>query len=195
MYSSATTTLINSWDFAPSIVEKVRMCHGIMFVQLGPGTTREIVAYDVSNNTEIGRMDFGTQKISRVSCESSPNLSVGSLSGTLYLMSASLTGSAPNNITNDTTLPGEPVAEDIEKDSFIVDLKTTGNVFSFVSSVSLFNNLLDYLYGMFEDFWFYKYHAEIYPEIVENFTEEMDLLNFLKIRPSLFTQFPTLLTF
>ena len=166
-----------------------------MFVQLGPGTTREIVAYDVSNNTEIGRMDFGTQKISRVSCESSPNLSVGSLSGTLYLMSASLTGSAPNNITNDTTLPGEPVAEDIEKDSFIVDLKTTGNVFSFVSSVSLFNNLLDYLYGMFEDFWFYKYHAEIYPEIVENFTEEMDLLNFLKIRPSLFTQFPTLLTF
>ena len=59
----------------------------------------------------------------------------------------------------------------------------TGNVLSAASSLSILNTLLDPLYAMFEDFWFYKYHSEIYPYFVQHFTQEMDLLNLLKIKP------------
>ena len=69
-------------------------------------------------------------------------------------------------------------------------VNSSGNVLSVASSASILNKILEYLYGMFEDFWFYKYHAEIYPEFVRHFTEEMDLLNFIKIKPTFFEHFP-----
>lgn len=51
------------------------------------------------------------------------------------------------------------------------------------ASLGLLNSLLDPLFGVIEDFWFYKYHSEVYPYFVDALTSEMDLMNFLKIKP------------
>ena len=57
------------------------------------------------------------------------------------------------------------------------------------------NNLLDPVFGVIEDFWFYKYHAENYPYFVDALTREMDIMNFLKIKPSFLDNFAEVTTF
>jgi hypothetical protein len=37
--------------------------------------------------------------------------------------------------------------------------------------------------GILSDFWFYQFHVKKYPDIVEYFTKEIDLLNELRIKP------------
>lgn len=39
------------------------------------------------------------------------------------------------------------------------------------------------LFNLLDDFWFYGFHPVLYPDFVEIFTKEIDLLNELKIKP------------
>ena len=38
--------------------------------------------------------------------------------------------------------------------------------------------------SLLEDFWFYQYHETVYPDFVDSFTSEVDVLNELRIKPS-----------
>ena len=38
------------------------------------------------------------------------------------------------------------------------------------NSISVFHQVFDPFYGTVEDFWFYKYHSEMYPYFVSQFT-------------------------
>ena len=62
-------------------------------------------------------------------------------------------------------------------------MNVTGNSMV-VANIAVFNHFIDPLIGTMEDFWLYRYHSEIYPYTVLEFTKDVDLMNELRIKPS-----------
>lgn len=53
----------------------------------------------------------------------------------------------------------------------------TSNVAGLTSATALLKPIMQPFTGFIEDFWFYGFHQFEYPEFVQLFTEEIDIIN------------------
>lgn len=74
-------------------------------------------------------------------------------------------------------------------------IQKTGDTVAVVKSLAIGNTILEYFMSTMQDFWFYKYHRKIYPYFVDHFTKEVDLLNYLQIKPSFLSNFQDISAF